>query len=76
MNIFKRTNAKREVDAGTRTSEAPKEQPKEKSGGKTMSYQDFFYPEKKSKPEKKYAKGGTVSRGYGMARSGKKCKMV
>ena len=25
---------------------------------------------------KKYAKGGTVDRGYGLARSGKKCKMV
>lgn len=65
MNIFKRTNAKREADAGLTSKEAPKEAPKDKPK-RTMTQAEFSG----------YAKGGTVSRGYGLARSGKKCKMV
>lgn len=71
MNIFKRANAKREADAGLTPKEAPKEQPKETPKDKpkpkrTMTQAEFSG----------YAKGGTVSRGYGMARAGKQCKMV
>lgn len=61
MNIFKRTNAKREADAGLTPKEAPKEQPKEAPKDKpkrTMTQAEFSG----------YAKGGMVKRGWGKAR--------
>lgn len=45
--------------------------------GRSAYRSDSSGPEtSREKDEKRYAKGGTVSRGYGLARSGKKCKMV
>lgn len=71
MNIFKRTNAKREADAGLTSKEAPKEQPKEAPKDKpkrTMTQAEFSG----------YAKGGVVGgRGNGCAVKGKtKGRMV
>lgn len=52
-------------------------------GFKDMTVGDVASERKRVKKEREgrkeaagYAKGGTVSRGYGMARAGKKCKMV
>lgn len=69
MSLFKRINANREERAGLTSKEAPKEQPKEAPKDKpkrTMTQAKFSG----------YAKGDTVSRGYGLARAGKKCKLV
>lgn len=75
MNIFKRTNAKREADAGLTSKEAPKEQPKEAPKEtpkdrpkRTMTQAEFSG----------YAKGGVVKgRGDGCAVKGKtKGRMV
>lgn len=57
MNIFKRTNVKREADAGLTSKEAPKEAPKDKPK-RTMTQAEFSG----------YAKGGMVKRGWGKAR--------
>lgn len=71
MNIFKRTNAKREVDAGLTSKDSQKEQPKEAPKDKpkrTMTQAEFSG----------YAKGGVVKgRGDGCAVKGKtKGRMV
>lgn len=70
MNLFKRTNAKREAAAGLAPKETSKETPKDKPK-RTMAQAEFSGYGKPKKPEEKFSCGGKVGkRGWGIARKG------
>ena len=69
-------NTKRMAKGGELPDQSPEDVMEEKRRAKATKAYDKSMINTPAAP-KKYAKGGEVkARGYGMARAGKKCKMV